>query len=430
MLFGTDGIRGVVNGDLTPELAFRVGNALGRVFQGETVLLGRDTRASGEMLEAALAAGLASAGKDVMLCGVLPTPAIALLSRKMKTAGVIISASHNPPEYNGIKIVENGFKLSDEKEMEIEKEISKLEYAESRRVGRIRNFEGAFDVYLGEILSMFSDLNLSGMSVAVDAANGAAYRTTPAVLEKLGAEVEVFSNEPDGFNINENCGSTNIGFLKSVKKSGVIGIAHDGDADRCIMVDEMGEEVHGDKIMGLTAKMLLESGRLSNKKVVATVLSNMALEEYLKGIGVELLRTKVGDRYVLERMIQTGSTLGGERSGHIIFLDRSTTGDGLITALEVLRAVRTSGKSLSELHSEIEDYPQVMINVAVRDRSVSSHPDVLKAVEEELEEGFRIIVRPSGTEPVVRVMVEGKDEVRIREKAERIAEVVRSLGAG
>ncbi len=430
MLFGTDGIRGVVNGDLTPELAFRVGNALGRVFQGETVLLGRDTRASGEMLEAALAAGLASAGKDVMLCGVLPTPAIALLSRKMKTAGVIISASHNPPEYNGIKIVENGFKLSDEKEMEIEKEISKLEYAESRRVGRIRNFEGAFDVYLGEILSMFSDLNLSGMSVAVDAANGAAYRTTPAVLEKLGAEVEVFSNEPDGFNINENCGSTNIGFLKSVKKSGVIGIAHDGDADRCIMVDEMGEEVHGDKIMGLTAKMLLESGRLSNKKVVATVLSNMALEEYLKGIGVELLRTKVGDRYVLERMIQTGSTLGGERSGHIIFLDRSTTGDGLITALEVLRAVRTSGKSLSELHSEIEDYPQVMINVAVRDRSVSSHPDVLKAVEEELEEGFRIIVRPSGTEPVVRVMVEGKDEVRIREKAEEIAEVVRSLGAG
>ena len=430
MLFGTDGIRGVVNGDLTPELAFRVGNALGRVFQGETVLLGRDTRASGEMLEAALAAGLASAGKDVMLCGVLPTPAIALLSRKMKTAGVIISASHNPPEYNGIKIVENGFKLSDEKEMEIEKEISKLEYAESRRVGRIRNFEGAFDVYLGEILSMFSDLNLSGMSVAVDAANGAAYRTTPAVLEKLGAEVEVFSNEPDGFNINENCGSTNIGFLKSVKKSGVIGIAHDGDADRCIMVDEMGEEVHGDKIMGLTAKMLLESGRLSNKKVVATVLSNMALEEYLKGIGVELLRTKVGDRYVLERMIQTGSTLGGERSGHIIFLDRSTTGDGLITALEVLRAVRTSGKSLSELHSEIEDYPQVMINVAVRDRSVSSHPDVLKALEEESEEGFRIIVRPSGTEPVVRVMVEGKDEVRIREKAERIAEVVRSLGAG
>lgn len=430
MLFGTDGVRGVVNEDLTPELAFRIGNSLGRVFKGETVLLGRDTRASGEMLEAALAAGLASAGKDVMLCGVLPTPAIALLSRKMKTAGVMISASHNPPEYNGIKIVENGFKLPDEKERDIEREISKLEYVESRRIGRIRKFEGAFDVYVGEVLSMFNDLNLSGMNLAVDVANGAAYRTTPVVLEKLGAEVEVFSNEPNGFNINEDCGSTNIGFLKSVKRSGVIGIAHDGDADRCIMVDEMGEEVHGDKIMGLTARMMLESGRLPGRRVVATVLSNMALEEFLKKIGVELLRTKVGDRYVLEMMLKTGSNLGGERSGHIIFLDRSTTGDGLITALEVLKALRVSGKSLFELHRDIEDYPQVMINVVVKDKSISSHPDVLKALEEESEEGFRIIVRPSGTEPVVRVMVEGKDERRIREKAERIAEVVRSLGAG
>ena len=430
MLFGTDGIRGVVNGDLTPELAFRVGNALGRVFQGETVLLGRDTRASGEMLEAALAAGLSSAGKDVMLCGILPTPAIALLSRKMKTAGVIISASHNPPEYNGIKIVENGFKLPDEKEREIEREISELEYVESKKIGRIRKFEGAFDVYVGEVLSMFRDLNLSGMNVVVDAANGAAYRTTPAVLEKLGAEVEVFSSEPDGFNINDGCGSTNIGFLKSVKKSGAIGIAHDGDADRCIMVDEMGEEVHGDKIMGVAAKMMLETGRLPGRRVVATVLSNIALEEYLKSIGVELLRTKVGDRYVLEKMLQTGSTLGGERSGHIIFLDRSTTGDGLITALEVLRAVRMSGKNLSELHSDIEDYPQVMINVRVEDKSVANHGEVLKVVEEESEEGFRIIVRPSGTEPVVRVMVEGKDEKKIREKAERIAEVVKSLGTG
>ena len=429
MLFGTDGIRGVVNEYLTPELAFRVGNALGRVFKGESVLLGRDTRASGEMLEAALAAGLSSAGKDVMLCGILPTPAVALLSKKMNTAGVIISASHNPPEYNGIKIVENGFKLPDEKEREIEKEISKLGYVESTKVGRIRKFEGAFDVYVGEILSMFRDLNLSGMSVAVDVANGAAYRTTPEVLEKLGAEVELFSSEPDGFNINEGCGSTNMNFLKSVKKSGAIGIAHDGDADRCIMIDEMGEEVHGDKIMGIAAKMMLESGRLPSRKVVATVLSNIALEEYLKEIGVKLLRTKVGDRYVLEKMLQTGSTLGGERSGHIIFLDRSTTGDGLITALEVLRAVRMSKKNLSELHSEIEDYPQVMINVRVEDKSVSNHPEVLKIVEKESEEGFRIIVRPSGTEPVVRVMVEGKDEVKIREKAERIAGMVRELGA-
>ncbi len=427
MLFGTDGIRGVVNEDLTPDLAFRVGNALGRVFEGEAVLVGRDTRASGEMLEAALAAGLASAGKDVMLCGILPTPALALLSRKMETASVVISASHNPPNFNGIKIIESGFKLPDEVERKIEDVVSKPGYVSSGRVGRIRRFEGAFDMYVGELISMFQDLNLSGMSLAVDVANGAAYKTTPTVLEKLGADIEVFSNEPDGFNINRDCGSTNIDFLRSVKKSGVIGIAHDGDADRCIMVDEMGKEVHGDKIMGIAAKAMLESGRLKGRKVVATILSNLALEEFLRKLGVELLRTRVGDRYVLEGMLKSGANLGGERSGHVIFLDRSTTGDGLITALEILRVVRKSEKNLSELQSEIEDYPQVMINVPVSDKRIAETREVLEAIEREKDEGYRIIVRPSGTEPVIRVMVEGKDPVRIREKAERIAQVVKSF---
>ncbi len=429
MLFGTDGIRGVVGEELTAELAFRVGNALGRIFEGESVLVGRDTRRSGEMLETAVAAGLASAGKDVLLCGILPTPALALLSQRMKTAAVVISASHNPPQYNGIKILMSGFKLPDDEERRIEELLEEVKYASADRVGRVERFERAKDVYIGEIAAMFSDLDLSGVEIAVDVANGAAYETTPAVLERLGAKVEVFASEPDGMNINAGCGSTNIGFLRSLKRKGIIGIAHDGDADRCIMLDEEGEEVHGDKVMGIMAKSMLEEGRLKNKKVVATILSNLGLEEYLKMLGVELVRTKVGDRYVLEEMLKSGATLGGERSGHVIFLDRSTTGDGLITALEVLRAIRRSGKTLRDLHEPIRDYPQVMVNVEVRDKSVAKDERVLKEVERWEKEGMRIVVRPSGTEPVVRVMVEGKDDGSIKTAAGKIAEVVKEVDA-
>jgi phosphoglucosamine mutase len=427
MLFGTDGIRGVINEDLTPELAFRVGNALGRIFPGEKILIGRDTRASGEMLESAIAAGLASAGKDVLLCGVIPTPAVALLSFKLKTVGVVISASHNPPQFNGIKIVQNGFKLPDEKEREIEEFLTSVKYVGYRDIGRIERFDKAFDIYVKEILTMFSGLDLSGVDLVVDVANGAAYKTTPYVLEKLGANVKVLSDYPDGFNINKGCGSTNLDFLSSKKEKGVVGFAHDGDADRVLFLDENNEEVHGDKILGMMALSMIGEGRLKTRKVVATVLSNLGLEEFLKKNGVELLRTKVGDRYVIEKMLKTGTSLGGERSGHVIFLDRSTTGDGLITALEVLRLLRKSGKQLKDLHSDIVDYPQVMINVEVRDKSVVSDPKVSEVVEKEKEEGFRIIVRPSGTEPLIRIMVEGKDEQKIREKAERIAQVVRKI---
>ena len=426
MLFGTDGIRGVVNEDLTPELAFKVGNALGRVFPGETVLIGRDTRASGEELEAALASGLASAGKEVLLCGVIPTPAVALLSSRMKTVGVVISASHNPPKYNGIKVIKNGFKLPEDEERRIEEILDPVKYVDYRSVGRIKRFDKAFEVYVGEILQMFPDLDLKGFEIAVDVANGASYRTTPLALEKLRAKVQVFANSPDGFNINDGCGSTNIDFLRSVKREGIVGFAHDGDADRVIFLDETGEEVHGDKMMGIAAEKMLDEGRLPSKKVVATILSNLGLEEFLRELGIELIRTKVGDKYVVEEMLKNGSNLGGERSGHIIFLDKSTTGDGLITALEILRILKKTGSTLKELHERIPDYPQVMVNVEVRDKSVAKDERVLKAVERE-GEGVRIVVRPSGTEPVVRIMVEGKDPEDIEERARRIAEVVKEV---
>ncbi len=426
-LFGTDGVRGVVNGDLTPELAFKLGNALGRIFEGEFILIGRDTRKTGEMLEAALAAGIASSGKDVMLCGILPTPAVAMLSNRMKTEGVIISASHNPPEFNGIKVVKNGFKLPDEEERRIEKLIENEKLVDYSKVGRIKKFDEAFDIYTKEVLKMYEDLNLSGFNIAVDVANGAAYKTTPFVLEKLGAVVEVYANEPDGVNINQECGSTNMEFLAARKKEGWLGLAHDGDADRAIFLDEEGNVVHGDKILGIMALAMKREGRLKNSKVVATILSNLGLEEFLGKHGITLLRTKVGDRYVLERMLASGAFLGGERSGHVIFLDRSTTGDGLITALEILRFLKNSGEDLKSLHSSIPDYPQVMINVPVKDKSIVEDEKIKKAVEKFSKKDLRIVVRPSGTEPLIRVMVEAYDGEEAKRVAEELAEVVKEI---
>ncbi len=426
-LFGTDGVRGIVNEELTPTLAFKIGNALGRVFEGEYILVGRDTRKTGEMLEAAISAGIAAAGKDVLIFGILPTPAIALLSNKMKTVGVIISASHNPPEFNGIKIVKNGFKLPDDEEKRIEKMIDSERLVDFNKVGRIRRFDEAFDIYTREILRMYEDLNLSGLKISLDVANGSAYLTTPYVLEKLGALIEVHSKEPDGLNINQGCGSTNIDFLRKRKRDGWIGIAHDGDADRVILLDETGEEVHGDKIIGIMALSMKKEGRLKNSKVVATILSNLGLEEFLKSHGISLLRTKVGDRYVLEKMIAEGANLGGERSGHVIFLDRSTTGDGLITALEILKFLKKTGQTLQSLHSPIKDYPQVMKNVPVKDKKVVENPRVKKITEKLDGNGYRVVVRPSGTEPVVRVMVEGLEEGEAKKRAEEIAEVVKEV---
>ena len=428
-MFGTDGIRGKVNEDLTPELAFRLGNAMGRLFKRD-VLIARDTRISGDMLESALASGLTSAGVNAILCGVLPTPALALLSHEMKSMGVVISASHNPPQFNGIKVLKNGFKISDEEEEVLERFMEKVELEDFKRLGRVERFDSSVDVYVNRVIEMFEDLDLGGLEIALDVANGASYRTSPAVLERLGARVEVFANDPDGLNINQGCGSTNIDFLRSVKGEGIIGIAHDGDADRCVMLDENGEEVHGDKILGINAIGMKEEGRLSGNRVVATVMSNLGLEEFLKDNGIELERTRVGDRYVLERMLEIGATLGGERSGHVIFLDRSTTGDGLITALEVLRRVLRSGKTLAELQSPIVDYPQVMINVEVSDKSVSNDRRVISLVESLSEPGDRIVVRPSGTEPVIRIMVEGRDLDKVEAKAGEIASLIGEIDRG
>ena len=428
-LFGTDGIRGKVNEDLTPDLAFRLGNAVGRLFGGE-VLIAKDTRITGDMLESALASGLTSAGADALICGVLPTPALALLSHERRAVGIVISASHNPPQFNGIKVLKNGFKIAGEEEERVEELMENIVLESFQRVGRVRRFDNARDVYIDRVLNMFSDLKLEGYELALDVANGASVETSPIVFEKLGARVNVFANEPNGLNINQGCGSTNPDFLRSVKQEGVIGIAHDGDADRCVMLDEEGGEVHGDKILGISALNMKREGRLKNNRVVATVMSNLGLEEYLKKNGIELERTKVGDRYVLERMLETGTYLGGERSGHVIFLDRSTTGDGLITALEILRVVVKSKKSLIELHSEIVDYPQIIINVEVHDKSISSDRRVISLIDDLSEPGYRIVVRPSGTEPVIRVMVEGKDREKVEAKAGEIAGLIGEINRG
>lgn len=428
-LFGTDGIRGEVGTELTPELAFRIGNILGNILDIHEVLIAKDTRATSDTLEDALSSGFSSAGVDVLKCGVLPTPSLALLTKIMKTSGVVISASHNPPQYNGIKVFLRGYKMNDEKEKEVEKLYEKgfLRYVDFSRIGRIKSFDSAQNVYIGFVLHMFEDLNLKGFEITLDVANGSTVTTAPEVFERLGAKVKVYNNKPDGFNINVGCGSTNPEFLKSVKRMGEIGITFDGDGDRCIMIDESGEIIHGDKILGVLSKYLLDVGRMRKKVVVGTVLTNTGLEIFLKNHGIKLLRTKVGDKNVLEEMLKEGSILGGERSGHVIIFDRSTTGDGLITSLEVLSAVTYYKKKLLELSSMIEDYPQVNLNVHVKDKKIVNEERVKDIIEGYEKKGFRIVVRPSGTEPVIRIMVEGKDSETVKNIAKEIAGVIEDL---
>jgi len=428
-LFGTDGIRGEIGVDLTPELAFRIGNILGNVLDIQEVLVAKDTRATSDTLEDALSSGLSSAGVNVLKCGVLPTPSLALLTKVMKTAGVVISASHNPPQYNGIKVFLKGYKMNEDKEGEVEELYEKgfLKYVDFSRIGRVKSFESAQDVYIGFVLHMFEGLDLKDFEIALDVANGSTVTTAPEVFERLGARVKVYNEEPDGFNINVGCGSTNPEFLKSVKREGEIGVTFDGDGDRCIMLDENGEIVHGDKILGILSRYLLDTGRMKKKLVVGTVLTNTGLEVFLENMGVKLLRAKVGDKNVLEGMLREDSILGGERSGHVIILDRSTTGDGLITSLEVLSSIVHYKKNLSELSSVIEDYPQVSVNVHVKNKEIASRKEVRDIIKEYEEKGFRVVVRPSGTEPVIRIMVEGRDSEAIKDAAGRIAEVIENL---
>ncbi len=428
-LFGTDGIRGVVNEELTADIAFRLGNALGK-YVDKRIFIAKDTRASGDMLEAAIIAGATSAGATVYRCGVLPTPALAIITKLEDAVGVMISASHNPPEFNGLKVISKGFKLPDEVEENLEKRMKELHYASYNEVGCVVDYKLAFEEYTNYILQQFSDLDLTGLKILVDAGNGAAYETTPYVLKQLGAKIEVISNSPNGYNINVDCGSTNPDIARDKMTNHSLAILHDGDADRCILLDEKKQEVHGDKMIGICAPHMKDEGRLKNYIVVGTVLSNMGLEVFLRDHGIKLLRTKVGDRYVLEQMLEKRATIGGERSGHVIFLDRSTTGDGLITALETLRVMVKSGKKLSELADSVPDYPQIMINVKCKNKLIVEHQEVKALIEKYKRDDIDIVVRPSGTEPLVRVFVQGPDEEYISNVAYEISGKIEELTKG
>ncbi|MDQ7859597.1 MAG: phosphoglucosamine mutase [Armatimonadota bacterium] len=436
--FGTDGIRGVANVDLTPELAFRVGRAAAAAVGGGVFFVGRDTRLSGPMLEAALAAGVCSTGASVELGGILPTPAVAYLARRRGAAcGVVISASHNPVEDNGIKLFgPDGYKLPDAREEQIEALLDGdgLPRPSGAGVGDIRPVPDAEEAYLAHVASLAVG-RLDGLRVVVDCAYGAAVRTAPRLWRALGAEVIALHAEPDGARINVGCGSTHLAPLQAaVRASGAdLGLAHDGDADRVLAVDEHGEVADGDTIMGICA--LDRRGRgVAGDVVVATVMSNAGFETALRAAGVRVERTGVGDRYVLERMREIGATLGGEQSGHIIFLDATTTGDGLVTAVELVNVMRRTGRPLSALRAAIPRFPQVLRNVRVGDRNgVAEAPVVREAVAEamaRLAGAGRILVRPSGTEPLVRVMVEAPSLEEAEAVAGRVAEAVARAAGG
>lgn len=444
-LFGTDGVRGIANRELTPELAFRLGYAaalvLGQPEQGPTrFVVGKDTRISGDLLECALSSGVMAAGADVWRLGVIPTPGVAYTARTVgATAGIMISASHNPMEDNGIKFFgSDGFKLLDAKEDEIEAQIGQLE-SHARpigsNVGRMREYPEAVDAYVS-FLQKTVRHPFTGMVVAVDAAHGAAYEVAPRVLRALGAEVHVFFAAPDGTNINVACGSTHPEALaRKMKEVGAkIGLAFDGDADRLIAIDEHGELIDGDRVMLICAQDLVGRGALRGHTLVTTVMSNYGFVKAAKELGIELVRTSVGDRYVMEAMRDGGFMLGGEQSGHVIFLQHNTTGDGVLTALQLLDVVAASGKSLSELGSVMRSYPQSLINVRVTDKTAWQRNDAvaaaIAAVEQRLGENGRVLVRESGTEPIVRVMVEAPTQDVVSAYAEEIAAVIqRELGA-
>jgi phosphoglucosamine mutase len=432
-LFGTDGVRGVANVDLTPELAFKLGRAAPHVLTTTNgrFLMGRDTRLSGPMLEAALTAAICSTGGTVLRGGILPTPAVAYLTKHLRAqAGVVISASHNPVEDNGIKFfAQDGYKLPDAVEDAIE---AALERADLRRAdGQVEDVPDAADAYVEYVASLATG-SLAGLRVVVDCAFGAAWRTVPALWEHLGATVIPINAEPDGARINVRCGSTYPEVLARavLQHNADVGFAHDGDADRVIAADETGRIVDGDAIMGICALYLNRQRRLAGRTVVATTMSNLGLELALQRDGIALERTQVGDRYVLERMRERGATLGGEQSGHIIFLDHATTGDGAITAVQVTNVMMATGQRLSDLVAPIERFPQVLVNVAVADRFARlDHPVIGSAVadvERTLGTRGRVLVRPSGTEPVVRVMVEAQDAHDAESFAAHLAGVIAS----
>ena len=440
-LFGTDGARGLANSDLTCELAMQIGRATAMVLSADIkrpkVIIGMDTRISSEMLESSIAAGLCSVGADVLLLGVVPTPAVAYLVKKYGyDAGIMISASHNPFEYNGIKIFKSdGYKLPDEVEEKIEgiilDDTSVIPQAVGADIGRLSRSESAVSDYT-EYLKTTIDCNLEGMNIAIDCANGSSFVTAPPLFTSLGAKCKVLFAEPNGININSGCGSTHLEGLSEYVKTHrdcEIGLAFDGDADRLLCVDENGNEVDGDKIIAICAKALMKEGRLKNNTAVVTVMSNMGLFKFCEDRGIRCVKTKVGDRYVLESMLENGYNLGGEQSGHVIFLDHASTGDGQLTALQLLRILKKEGKKLSELASEMTAYPQIIKNVKVsqmgkvRFATDESIKIAVKEAEKELGDKGRVLVRVSGTEPLVRIMLEGEDEKLISRLAQEVAEV-------
>ena len=443
-LFGTDGVRGVANEELTPTLAMQLGQAGAYVLTKEnehkpTIMVGCDTRISGDMLANALMAGVCSVGANAVYVGVIPTPAVAYLTRKYKVdAGVVISASHNPVEFNGIKFFDgNGYKLPDEMEDEIEalirSNMKDVPFPTGSQVGKIKYRTDAREEYINHAVQSVP-VDLTGKKVVIDCAEGASFYTSVEAIKDLGANVIAIHNNPDGTNINANCGSTHMEELQArvVFEKADIGLAFDGDADRLLAVDEFGKIIDGDQIMAIVGNHMKSQGKLKKNTIVVTVMSNLGFTIMAKENGLKIEQTKVGDRYVLERMREIGASLGGEQSGHVIFLDENTTGDGLLSALHLLQVLVDTGKSLSELSRIMQVLPQSLVNAMVpnhKKENYMDYPEIASAIEE-LDKKFagegRVLIRPSGTEPKVRVMIEGKDQKLIDEEARKLADLIQN----
>ncbi|MBR2949562.1 MAG: phosphoglucosamine mutase [Lachnospiraceae bacterium] len=444
-MFGTDGVRGIANDELTPLLAMQLGQAGAYVLTKEnkhkpTIMVGCDTRISGDMLAHALMAGICSVGANAIYVGVIPTPAVAYLTRKYKVeAGVVISASHNSMEFNGIKFFDgNGYKLPDALEDEIEALIQNgmrgVEFPTGSAVGKVKVRKDAREEYINHAVQTVP-VDLTGLKIVVDCAEGASHYTSVEALRQLGANVVPIHNMPDGTNINANCGSTHMEELQArvVYEKANVGLAFDGDADRLLAVDELGNVIDGDQIMAIVGAHMRNMGKLKQNTLVVTIMSNLGMFLFGDKEKIHLEKTKVGDRYVLERMREIGASLGGEQSGHIIFLDENTTGDGLLSALHLLEVVRVTGKPLSELAKIMTVMPQALVNAKVpnhRKNHYMEYPEIAQAIAE-LEEEFagegRVLIRPSGTEPKVRVMIEGKDKEKIDMEARKLAELIQNL---
>lgn len=443
-LFGTDGVRGEANKVLMPEMAYRLGRAatlyFGRNDEQPMILIGRDTRLSGQLFESALAAGICSAGGKAVICGVIPTPAIAHLAKHFNAnAGIVISASHNPFQDNGIKFFGgDGYKLPDAVEDELEAIVHKIENGDDLpralggRIGIVHDRRDMIHEY-GEFVCATTKERFDGMNIVLDCANGASYQIGPYILRKLGADVFVINASPDGTNINKECGSTHLEMLQKevVDHKADIGIAFDGDADRCLCVDEKGQVIDGDHILVLCGMEMMKAGTLTHNTVVTTVMANIGFHKAIKAAGGRAEITQVGDRYVLENMLKNGYKLGGEQSGHIIFTDFSTTGDGPITAVQVLSSLKRSGKKASELTALMKTYPQLLVNVNVKNKEGWEDSDEIKAAieagEKELGADGRVLVRPSGTEQLIRVMAEGPDQDQLNDICQKIAAVVKKV---